>query len=75
VRVWKLRFLVVSYDFVYYVERGGACSQLVLRLPSSFDLLGTVHAMQRQHTSGRELFMNEEIETDLLAQAEFAGTS
>ena len=45
----------------------GACSQLVLRLPSSFNFLGTVHAMQRQHTSGRELFMNEEIVTDLLA--------
>ena len=74
-RVWKLRFLAVSYDFVYYVERRWACSQLVLRLPRSFDFLGTVHAMQRQHTSGRELFMNEEIETDLLAQAEFAGTS
>jgi len=53
----------------------GACSQLVLRLPRSFDFLGTAHAMQRQHTSGRELFMNEEIVTDLLAQAELAGTS
>jgi hypothetical protein len=36
------------------------------QLPGNF--LGTVHAMQRQHTSGRKLFMNEEIVTELLAQ-------
>ena len=64
-----------SYDFVYYVERMGACSQLVLRPHCTFDFLGTVHTMQRQHTSGSKLFVNEEIVTDLLAQAEFAGTS
>ena len=58
-----------SYDFVYYVERMGACSQLVLRPHCSFDFLGTVNAMQLQHTSGRELFMNEEIVTALLSQA------
>ena len=49
--------------------------QLVLRPHCSFDFMGTVHAMQRQHTSGSKLFMNEETVTDLLAQAEFAGTS
>ena len=43
--------------------------QLVLRPHCSFDFMGTVHAMQRQHTSGRERFLNEEIVTELLAQA------
>jgi len=56
--MWTLRLLVVSYDCVYYVERGGMLSTRVM---ASFDFLGTVHAMQRQHTPGRELFMNGEI--------------
>jgi len=46
---------------VFITWSEGACSQLGLWPHRSFDFLGTVHAMQRQHTSGRELFMNGEI--------------
>ena len=72
--VWTFRLLVVSYACSLRGARG-ACSQLGLRPHRHFDLLGTVHAVQRQHTSERELFVHEEIRDCTASQAGFADTS